>query len=109
MNPAAAMVVGQHLKLGKDGGIRELTQGTQILSRPRHSLDKHMSSHRLDHLAVNLGLEMSTCLTPTDFIPSSRFGCQLSTSEAAITKYRHILLGQYLRNFFNYYLVFMGR
>jgi hypothetical protein len=30
-------------------------------------------------------------------------------SEAAITKYRHILLGQYLWNFFNYYLVFMGR
>jgi hypothetical protein len=31
------------------------------------------------------------------------------SSEGAITKYRHILLGQYLRNFFNYYLVFMGR
>jgi hypothetical protein len=32
-----------------------------------------------------------------------------SPSEAAITKSRHILLGQYLRNFFNYYLVFTGR
>jgi hypothetical protein len=31
------------------------------------------------------------------------------TSEAAKTKSRHILLGQYLWNFFNYYLVFMGR
>jgi hypothetical protein len=34
---------------------------------------------------------------------------QEASSEAAKTKSRHILLGQYLQNFFNYYLVFMGR
>jgi hypothetical protein len=33
----------------------------------------------------------------------------LCTSKAAKTKSRHILLAQYLQNFFNYYLVFMCR
>jgi hypothetical protein len=31
------------------------------------------------------------------------------SSEAAKTKAGHILLGPYLQNFFNYYLVFMCR
>jgi hypothetical protein len=36
-------------------------------------------------------------------------GSPMMSSEAAKTKSGHILLGQYLLNFFNYYLVFMCR
>jgi hypothetical protein len=97
--PLARMIFGKFVfKPQGSSSADPISPDNNSMLTPRHEYD---TPNIHEDLWVNHGIGIITV---------KEIGRTRNTaSEAAKTKSRHTLLGQNLRNFFNYYLVFMGR